>query len=221
MSAVPTPREDGAEETEAQISAAADPYLSELQKQAREIIDERAHQDKARALGAIDWTLLAGRQPPARTWWIQDWLSPAPTLCSGGGGIGKSLLWQTIGTALATGREFLGATVAPLRVLIWACEDDENEIWRRQVAICQHLGVTLSGLGGLSIVPRLGADNTLLDLSFGKPTFTPAFVMLREQVNDLAIDVLVLDNVGQTFGGNESDRHQVTVFVNGIQGIVR
>jgi hypothetical protein len=56
---------------------------------------------------------------------------------------------------------------------------------------------------------------------FGKPTFTPAFFKLREQVNDLRVDALVLDNVGQTFGGNESDRHQVTVFVNGIHGIVR
>jgi RecA-family ATPase len=195
--------------------------LADLQRQAVEILDERARRAKAVEGGAIDWSLLEGREPPPRTWWIQDWLSPAPTLCAGGGGIGKSLLWQTIGTALATGREFLGASVAPLRVLVWACEDDENEIWRRQLVICQHLGVSMTDLGGLSILPRLGADNTLLSPVFGNPTFTPEFQSLREQVNDLRADVLVLDNVGQVYGGNENDRHQVTMFVNGVLGMVR
>jgi RecA-family ATPase len=170
----------------------------------------------------IDWLAWRGRTPPLREWWIQDWLGPSPTLCSGTGGIGKSLLWQAIATSLATGREFLGPIARELRVLAWMCEDDENEIVRRQASICGHFEIGLDDLHGkLYVEPRLGYDNTLLDLCFGKPTFTPAFLKLRERVNDLAIDVLVLDNVGQTFGGNESDRHQVTVFVNGIHGIVR
>jgi RecA-family ATPase len=40
-------------------------------------------------------------------------------------------------------------------------------------------------------------------------------------VNDLRVDVLVLDNIGRVYGGNESDRHQVTMFVNGALGMVR
>jgi hypothetical protein len=39
-------------------------------------------------------------------------------------------------------------------------------------------------------------------------TFTPEFPHLREQLNDLAIDVLGLDNLGQVYGCNESDRQQ-------------
>ncbi len=58
-----------------------------------------------------------------------------------------------------------------------------------------------------------------MDLVFGKPTFTPLMDYLREQINDLKIDILVLDNTGQTFGCNENDRHQVTKFVNGICGL--
>jgi RecA-family ATPase len=170
----------------------------------------------------INWLNWNGRSPPAREWWIQDWLSPSPTLCSGAGGIGKSLLWQTISTALATGREFLAATARPLRVLMWMCEDDENEIVRRQDNICAHLQLDRAELHGkLYIEPRLGYDNTLLTLVYGQPTFTTAFFQLREQVNDLEVSALVLDNIGQVFGGNENDRHQVTVFVNALQGIVR
>jgi hypothetical protein len=170
----------------------------------------------------IDWLAWQNRTPPAREWWIQDWLSPAPTLCSGTGGIGKSLLWQTIGTSLAMGREFLAPTTRPLRVLLWMCEDDENEIVRRQDAICAHFGIERTELAGrLHVEPRLGYDNTLIDVAFGKPTFTPTFLELREQVNDLAVDVLVLDNIGQIYGCSENDRHQVTVFVSGLQGIVR
>jgi RecA-family ATPase len=177
--------------------------------------------DERHAPPPIDWSLLEGRTPPPRTWWIQDWLSPEPTLCSGAGGIGKSLLWQTLATALATGTEFLGATTTPLNVLLLACEDSENEIWRRQVTICQHFKLGLRALERLHIVPRRGLDNTLLDLTYGRPTFTPEFVLLREQVNDLRADVLILDNIGQTFGGNQNDPHQVTLFVNGLLGLVK
>src|SRR5581483_8850845 len=47
----------------------------------------------------IDWSTLTG-DPPERTWWIPDWLSPHPTLNSGAGGIGKTRLWQTLATSL-------------------------------------------------------------------------------------------------------------------------
>jgi len=144
----------------------------------------------------IPWAALKNLAPPPRSWWIQDWLGPAqPTLCSGAGGIGKSILWQTIGTALALGKEYIGPTVKPLHVLMWACEDQHEEIWRRQVAICEYFDVGIETLQGkLSIVPRFGFDNTLFDLAFGKPTFTPEFLLLREEVNDQKADVLVLDN---------------------------
>jgi hypothetical protein len=169
----------------------------------------------------IDWAGLKG-SPPPRTWWLQDWLTPAPTMLAGGGGIGKSLMIQTTATALTSGVRYFTDAVASLRVLIWSCEDDHDEIWRRQEAICRHLGIELADLAGkLTIVPRVGHENTLLDLVFGKPTFTPLLLELREQVNDLHADILVLDNLGQVYGGNESDRHQATLFVNGVHGIVR
>src|SRR5579862_4894917 len=139
-------------------------WTAEMLDQAREQREINARKVAANKHGAIGWHALELRgQPPPRTWWIQDWLTPAPTLCAGGGGIGKSILWQTIGTALATGREFLGAPAAPLRVLLWACEDDAEEIWRRQAAICSHFEIPLADLEGRFIVmARHGCDNTLV-----------------------------------------------------------
>jgi RecA-family ATPase len=170
----------------------------------------------------IDWLGWEGRTPSPRIWWIQDWLGPSPTLLSGAGGSGKSTIKQTISTSLAIGREYLAATTQPLRVLMWACEDDENEIVRRQDAICAHFGIERADLQGkLYIEPRQGFQNTLFDIAYGTATFTSEYHFLKQQVNDLNIDVVVLDNIGQVYGGNENDRHQVTVFVNGLHGMVR
>ena len=72
--------------------------------------------------------------------------------------------------------------------------------------------------GRLCIESRVGLDNELMGLTFGAPTFTPVFFDLREQVNDLQVDICVLDNAAQVYGGNENDRHQVTKFVNGAAG---
>jgi hypothetical protein len=182
---------------------------------------ERGSTSAPTPCAAIDWDKLVG-DPPPRTWWIKDWLGPSPTLTSGAGGTGKTRLWQAVGTALATGQRYLEASVSPLRVLMWLSEDTEDEVWRTQAPINAHFGLTMEDLKDrLHIVPRQGQDNALLDLTHGKPTFTPLLNELRQQINDRKIDVLVLDNLGQFFGGNENDRHQATFFVNGIAGLVR
>lgn len=168
----------------------------------------------------IDWDELQG-DPPARSWWIQDWLSPDPTLVAGLGGTGKTRLWQAICTSLVTGKTYLEtAAVRGMRSLTWSCEENQDEVWRNQAAINAHFGLTMADLMGLHIVPRRGEENTLLAPVFGIPTLTPAFETLREQVNDLKADVLVLDNIAQIYGGALNDPHQVTMFVNALAGLV-
>jgi RecA-family ATPase len=169
----------------------------------------------------IDWPRLTG-DPPPRSWWIPDWLAPNPMLFSGAGGKGKTTVAQAVATALVTNRSYLEEPrVRDLRALIWNCEDDENEIWRKQASINSHFGLSMADLEDrLYIVPRLGLENTMFQLSMGTPQFTPTFYQLREQVNDLGIDVLILDNISQIYGGL-NDQHQVTQFVNAFAGLVR
>ena len=169
----------------------------------------------------LDWSVLAQTKAPAREWIWPHWLSWSPTLLAGRGGIGKSLFTQQLGTALATGGDDMVKPARPVRVLYWACEDDTEELWRRQERICAHLKVPMTALENLVIDARLGLDNTLFTTEFGRPMWTPLIGELTEQVNDLGIDVLFLDNIGQTFGANENDRHHVTSFANGIVGLVR
>lgn len=169
----------------------------------------------------IDWSSLS-REPPARTWWMDEWLTPAPTLVAGAGGLGKSLLLQGICTALATRSTYITAPPeSELNCLVWACEDDCDEIHRRQVNLNSHFGLSNGDLQRLHIVPRAGMDNTLLGQAFGKPVLTDLVRYLNEQVNDLKADVLVIDNIAQVFGGVSADAHQVTSFVNAIAGLVK
>lgn len=169
-----------------------------------------------RAKPPIDWSAPKFESaPPPRSWWIQDWLSPHSTLIAGVGGAGKTTLIQTIVTALGTDRRFLANSITGLRVLMWCCEDNELDVWYRQHAINRHLGIAMKDLAGrVHLVSRAGADNALFAMAYGKPSLTSTYHELKEQIEDLSIDVLVLDNIAQVFGALESDRHHVTTFVN-------
>lgn len=168
----------------------------------------------------LNWKSLAGRDPPPRSWVIQDWLSQGTTLLSGPGGAGKTLIAQTLATCLAIQRPFLGPSAAQLRPLVWACEDEHDELWRRQADICRWLEVGIGDLpADLMIESRQGQDNALTFKLYGALQWTPLFERLKEQINDLHINVFFLDNIGQTFAGDENDRHHVTAFVNGLLGL--
>jgi len=168
----------------------------------------------------IKWTDLEGKTPPERNWIISHWLTHGPTLLAGQGGIGKTLLAQMIGTAIAMGRPYIDEVKEPANVLFWACEDDHDELWRRQIAICNHMDIPMSVLEDKLIVePRLGLDNALMLQQFAQPTWTPLRQELRQQVNDYKASVLIVDNIGQCFGGNENDRHHVTAFLSGLVGL--
>jgi hypothetical protein len=171
-------------------------------------------------LSVINWSLLAGREPPARYWHSGEWLGDWPTLFSGRGGGGKTANAQAVGTALSVGRPYFApAPGQPLNVLMWCCEDDRDELWRRQVAINRHFGIGMADLKGrLHIDVRRGLDNTLYTLVYGVPTFTGLREELREQIGDYKANIVILDNIGQIFGANENARHDVTAFVNGLYG---
>lgn len=169
----------------------------------------------------MQWAQLEQQQPPERIWLLSHWLSVGPTLFAGRGGTGKSLVAQTLATALCLQQNYLDEVTAPLKVLAWFCEDDHDELWRRQVAICDYFGAKLSDLEGrLVIEPRLGCENTLFAPVYGTPQWTPLRDELRDQMNDYGADVLIADNTSQLFGCNENDRHSVTSFVNGLCGLV-
>jgi hypothetical protein len=169
---------------------------------------------------ALCWNDLEGREPPARQWIIPHWIPAGhTTLLAGRGGIGKTLLGQHIATALALGHEYI-ESLEPRRVLMWAGEDDEAELWRRQVQISSWMGQPLSALTErFYLHSYAGSDITLMAPVYGALTTTPMLTELREQVSDYRPGVVILDNVARLFGGSENDRHQATTFCAVVQGV--
>lgn len=93
----------------------------------------------------LDWRALDGRTPPLRSWAIEYWLAMGHvTLMAGEGGSGKTGVAQALGSCLALRREYLDWVPTERRVIMWACEDDTDELWRRQVAIAKWLDVPLA-----------------------------------------------------------------------------
>ncbi len=172
--------------------------------------EERSHRTP------LNWQTLAESTPTERDWAVYLWLAMgAVTLLSGLGGIGKTLLAQIMGTCMALGRDYIDHIARPRRVLVWAGEDEVAEIWRRQIPICEWLGVPLEALQGKLIIESyVGRDITLASLAYGQLVATPMLEELRQQVGDYGAEYVFLDSVARTYGGDENNRNQVTRFVS-------
>ena len=144
----------------------------------------------------ISWDSLEGREPPPREWVVPYWIPAGhTTLLAGRGGIGKTLIAQHFASALALGHDYI-EPLEPRRVIVWAGEDDEAELWRRQVQISSWMGEPLSALTErLYLHSYAGDDITLMAPVFGALTPTPMLGELRQQVADYRAEVVILDNV--------------------------
>lgn len=169
----------------------------------------------------LDLRALASRPAPDRHWFVPGWLHNGPLLFAAGGGVGKTLLAQQAATAGALGLPCIGQAAPPFRSLLWACEDDADELWRRQEAISRHFDISLDApADNLVIQSRMGVDNLLMSVAYGEMRLTQVYEQLRQQVNDLGIDVFWADNLAHLFGGDENARGQVTMFINALAGLV-
>lgn len=159
--------------------------------------------------------------PPPREWLVPGWL-PRRTVTSlyGDGGIGKSLLAQQLAVCMATGQRWLGLDVTPGRVLAIFCEDDHDELWRRQADIEASLGVVLRHpLDNLLLWPRVGFDNLLVQFDMaGSTKLLPFFNRVTEEIKKTAPTLLMLDTAADLFGGNEIVRAQVNYFIKSVLG---
>lgn len=188
---------------------------SPIEAEEREPLSDRPHSR------LLDLRHLTSVAPPPFDWWVPGWLSSHPTLLSGRGGVGKSLLALQLAVGCASGKPLIGRAARPLKVLYWACEDDVDELHRRLVAIADAVGTPLDALAdSLHIDARLGLDNTIMATEYGRPAWTLRVELLRQQLNDLHIDLLILDNLAHVYAASENDRASVTMFAAGLCGLV-
>lgn len=164
----------------------------------------------------LDLESLAGRSAPLRKWaWRHMMPAGQATFITGPGSVGKSLLAQQLATHVAAGEPFLGLDVAQCRTLYLTCEDDEEELWRRQEAICERLNLSIEDLAGdlhlASLHGQIGNELVHFD-QLGAMRTTQAWDRLTSAVRNLGVRFVVLDNVAHLFSGNENIRAQVTAF---------
>lgn len=162
-----------------------------------------------------DWE---GCDPPAREWLIEGWLARgSAAFLTGDGGVGKSLFTQQLATCLATGVDCLGLPVAQSVALYVTCEDDIHELHRRQAAINARLGLSMSDLAGrlfvVSLKGELGSELVNFD-GAGALELSQRYHDLEATARAIGAGFVAIDNVAQTFTGNENVRNQVAGFCN-------
>ena len=173
-------------------------------------------------LHPADWH---GQSAPERRWTV-DGLVPhgQATLLTGAGAAGKSLVSQLLCTCAGMGTDFLGVAVEQCATLYITCEDDAEELQRRQEAICAGIGAPLGATRGrvylLSLYGQLGNELCTFD---DKRTLhvAPRYHEVLATARQLGVGLIVLDNTSHLFTGNENARSEVAAFVNLCNGLAR
>jgi len=162
---------------------------------------------------AGDWE---GVETLPREWMLEGWEPKGScTYLTGIGASGKSLLAQQRMTCSAAGVPFLGAAVTPGISIYITCEDDIDELHRRQEAINAALGISWSDIRGrLFLVSLKGLQNNELCTfdAAGRMATTPRWEELRAAIRSIGATHATLDNVAHLFAGNENIRNQVAAF---------
>jgi len=172
------------------------------------------------ALTPFDPTTLDGAPVPERQWLVRNWIPmKRVTALYGRGGEGKTILAQMLATATALGKPWLGIPVERGNSLLLFCEDDLDEMHRRQQDINRHYECDWADLSGMLWLPRLGHDNALMTFD-RRPIRTALFDQLLAAAKDHDAKLIIVDTLADEFAGNENDRNQARAFAQAALGLL-
>jgi RecA-family ATPase len=156
-----------------------------------------------------------GQAIPPRRWIVPDWIPcGVVTGLYGDGGLGKSLLSQQLQSSCACGGEWAGQIAERVRSIGFYCEDDADELLRRQENITAAMKLEPKDLANVQFVSRVNQDNILMTFGRnGRGELTPLHKQVVEQSRDTGARLAILDTAADFFGGNENDRGQVRQFI--------
>lgn len=173
-------------------------------------------------LPLIDIAAWEGEPPARRSLW-GEWLPAAQlTMLTGEGGVGKSLFAQMLCTAIALGKPFLGMATERRNALYVTCEDDADELWRRQDAICEAFGVRRDDLDGKLFLSSLSG---LLDTALavedckGGIEATDRWRSLELTCRQFNIGFFTFDNATDALGADHNVIHPVAAFSQMLTGL--
>lgn len=159
--------------------------------------------------------------PPERLWLVPDWIvQDEVNSLYGMGGFGKTLLAQQLAYSAATGEPWLGQPVTRCNaVLAVFCEDKRDELWRRHDAIRKASGHVIGNpYGGVHLWARYGLANTLLSYRQDAPVLGAFHGQLKERIESLNPELLIIDTIRDVFGADERNAVQVNHFLKAVLG---
>jgi len=161
-----------------------------------------------------------GQTPPPHDWIVDGcFLKGSVSILAGDGGLGKSLVCQQLCTAGALGIDWLGMGVTRCKTFFLGCEDDVDELHRRQANINRRYDCEMGDLGDMLMIERVGRDNAIMDFDRrnddGKPTLL--YEQIRATLIDHGAQIAVFDTVADVFSGNEIVRNQVRRFITHLR----
>lgn len=173
--------------------------------------------------GFIDFMVpvskLANRELKPREWVLDQWIPKGePSMTGGPPGAGKSLLSQAISTAVSYRNHVYGIEANPCPTLYLTCEDDMDELHRRQLGICRMLEFDIALLTNQYLVSFKGQDARLATKSGDQFMPTSRYYELDQMMGDYKLGLVHLDLVPDFFDGNENIRNDVNRFVKGTLG---
>lgn len=174
------------------------------------------------SLPVIDFAEWQGEPPDRGFLWGSLLPLLQTTMLTGPGGVGKSLLTQQLLTCIALGIPFLGLETRQANCLYVTCEDDRDELWRRQYSICKRLGYELEDLAGrLHLVSLCGETDTALGTFKDTGQIEPSsrWRELEATVLERNVQLFAFDNATDAMAGDLNDIHQVAEFVNLLTGL--
>ena len=126
-------------------------------------------------------------------------------------------------TALALGRDWLGLPVKPRKVFGLFCEDDEDELHRRQALINSHYECAFADLEmNMAWISMVGVGAELADFSqYEGPQPSGAFHRLVATANTFGAGLVVVDSLHDVFTGNENIRYQARWFIRLLQDLAQ
>ncbi len=125
-------------------------------------------------------------------------------------------------TCCGTGRPFLGFDVMGCRALGMFCEDDRDELHRRQAATNSAVGVEFGDLENVFWLPRAGSENLLMTfLADGRGDPSPLFSQMLNLARERGAQFVVIDTAADVFAGNENIRPQVRQFISLLTRLAR
>lgn len=180
---------------------------------------------KLKPLRVVSPIIWEGRRAPERDWLIEGIvLKKTVSLFSGRGGIGKSLIMQQLMTACALGSEWLGMRVPAVRSFGLFAEDPHDEVWRRQEGISEHYRCRHGDLEDMNFMSVDEMDDPCLyrptkAALAGEPT--RLWNQVEHQVRESGSQLVVVDNVGAVFEGNENYKEHVRPFIGMLIRLAR